>query len=354
MSVYLYEGGAQLVRKSGVGQAIVHQKQALQLAGIPLSKTMRDAKIVHINTVFPDSLIVAFRAKLRRKKVVYYAHSTKEDFRCSFCGSDLLAPLFQKWIKFCYRRGDVIVTPTEYSKRLLLGYGIRKPVYALSNGVDTLFFAPSLERRDAFRARYGLRDTDKVVISAGHTMERKGIFDFIALATAMPEVRFFWFGHTPTYLIPKAVRDAMASAPENLVFCGYVTQAELRDAYCGADVFAFLSQEETEGIVVLEALACGIPILLRDIPVYDGWLMDGVQVCKAHDPGEFRQKLTEMLAGSSRALSAAGRAVAQSRSLSAVGQQLLHLYQEVLFSAQCTERPADGFRPLRERKRRSL
>ena len=111
-----------------------------------------------------------------------------------------------------------------------------------------------------------------MVISAGHTIERKGILDYIALARRMPWVKFIWFGHTPEHLLPRPIRKAVANAPPNLFFAGFVGQEELRDAYCGADVFAFLSLEETEGIVVLEALSCGIPVVLRDIPVYrDGW-----------------------------------------------------------------------------------
>ena len=100
------------------------------------------------------------------------------------------------------------------------------------------------------------------VVSAGHFFERKGILDFIALARRMPGVRFFWFGHTDPALVPRAVRKAMQAAPPNLCFAGFVTQAALRDAYCGADAFLFCSHEETEGIVVLEALACGVPVLL--------------------------------------------------------------------------------------------
>lgn len=86
MSVYLYPGGFRLIRKSGVGQAILHQRKALAATGIPLAQTMAEGDIVHINTVFPDSLLVALAARLSGKKVVYYAHSTMEDFRRSFPG----------------------------------------------------------------------------------------------------------------------------------------------------------------------------------------------------------------------------------------------------------------------------
>ena len=259
--------------------------------------------------------------------MVYYGHSTMQDFRNSFVGSNLLAPLFRRWICFCYGLGDVVLTPTPYSQSLLESYRLKKPVYALSNGVDTRFFSPSAARRRAFRRRYGLTAQDKVVVSVGHYMERKGILDFIRLAGALPDVQFFWFGYTDPALVPGLVRAAMAQAPQNLRFPGFVDQAALRDAYCGADAFLFCSQEETEGIVVLEALACGVPVLLRDIPVYEGWLKNGCQVYKAADLPGFEAALRGMLAGDLPDLTGEGRKVALERSLPNMGRRLCRLYQ---------------------------
>ena len=298
MSVQLYTGSLSLVRKSGVGRAVEHQREMLRRSGIDVTiRPSPDARVVHCNTVFPDSLAAALWAKLRGKKVVFYGHSTMEDFRDSFRGSNFLAPLFQRWIMLCYNRGDVVITPTEYSRRLLTDYGVRRPVYALSNGVDTGFFAPSQERRRAFRARYGLREEDKVVMSVGHTIARKGLPEFVQLARSLPDVRF-------------------------------VEREELRDAYCGCDVFAFLSHEETEGIVVLEALACGIPVVLRDIPVYEGWLTHGVQVYKAGDDAQVLREVSGLLDGSLPSLAEAGLQTARSRSLEAMGALLRGIYEK--------------------------
>lgn len=328
MSVQLYSGSLSLVRKSGVGQAVAHQRKMLNQVGISVTDhAQRDTGIVHCNTVFPDSVLAALWAKLRGRKVVFYGHSTMEDFRNSFRGSNALAPLFRRWIKLCYERGDVVITPTEYSRRLLLSYGIRRPIYSLSNGIDTEFFSPDPARRAAFRAKYGLSETDKAVISVGHFIARKGLPEFVELARSMPSVRFFWFGYTRPELIPQEIRDAIASAPENLTFPGFVEQEELRDAYCGCDVFAFLSHEETEGIVVLEALACGIPTVVRDIPVYANWLTDGVSVYKAADPSGFADKVQGLLDGTLPSLAEGGLQVARERSMAATGEKLKAIYQ---------------------------
>ena len=327
MSVFLYQGGFRIVQKSGVGQAIVHQKQALEAAHIPVTTQFSaDTQVIPINTVFPDSLLKALWARRHGIKIVYYAHSTMEDFRNSFACSNVLAPFFRRWLLLCYVQGDVILTPTEYSKQLLLSYGIDKPVYSISNGVAADYFHFQKQRRTAFRQAYHLGAEAPVVISVGHMIERKGILDYIELARRMPDVTFFWFGYTKPWLLPKKVRHAIHSAPDNLIFAGYVNQDQLLDAYCGADVFAFLSKEETEGIVVLEALAAGTPTVVRDIPVYEGWLKDHESVYKAKDLDSFESTIRQMLDGTLPDLSGKGRAVALERSFPKIGQQLVSIY----------------------------
>ena len=327
-SVYLYRGGEKLVGRSGVGQAIRHQAESLRRCGLTVTdRLMPDTAAVHINTVLPDSVVTALLARLRGKKVVWYGHSTMEDFRRSFRGSDLLSPLFRRWLTFCYGLVDVVVTPTPYSRRLLARYGLRKPVYSLSNGVDTDFFRPDSAAKTAFRRRYGLRPEEKTVISVGHTIARKGLPEFLELARRMPGVRFLWFGWTDPRLLPAELRRAIQTAPPNVLFPGFVDRERLREAYQGADVFAFLSHEETEGIVVLEALACGIPTVLRDIPVYDGWLENGKNVYKALNTDDFQRIVMGLLAQTLPDLTAAGRQPAESRSLEAVGEGLKDIYR---------------------------
>ena len=132
------------------------------------------------------------------------------------------------------------------------------------------------------------------------------------------------------------IRQAMEQAPENVTFAGFVDRETLREAYCGADVFAFMSHEETEGIVVLEALACGIPTVVRDIPVYNGWLREGQNVYKASGTDEFQQKAEGLLTGTLPDLTAAGRRVAEERSLSVMGERLREVYRrmDILPAAQ--------------------
>lgn len=328
MKIYLYKGGRNLVGKSGVGSAIRHQEQMLKLTHAPLTEDWKEATVVHVNTVFPDSMIAAAAARRQKKKVVYYGHSTMEDFRNSFIGSNLAAPLFKRWICRCYSLGDVILTPTEYSAELLKTYGIRKPIYPVTNGVDTDFFHPDADAGRRFREKYGIPKEKKIVISAGHLIRRKGIFDFLALARQMQDTVFIWFGGGNSLLVPRDVKRAVKEKSSNVIFAGYVPPEELKGAYCGADAFAFFSYEETEGIVVLEALACGIPVIVRDIPVYEDWLKDGRQVCKVDCLSGYREKLENIFAGAYPKMTEKGRSLAEEHSLYRTGELLNTVYQQ--------------------------
>lgn len=220
------------------------------------------------------------------------------------------------------------MTPTSYSRKLLIKYGIKKPIYPVTNGVDTDFFRADAGEGRRFREKYHISPDQKVVISAGHLIKRKGIFDFITLASQMPDTLFIWFGGGNDWAVPWNVKRLLRSKPDNVIFAGFVKQEELRQVYCGADAFAFFSYEETEGIVVLEALACEIPIVLRDIPVYENWLEDGVQVYKASDVKEFRQKLENIFTGEGARMVAPERQLAEKHSLIRTGKRIMDIYRK--------------------------
>ena len=329
MSVCIYRGGAGAVRTSGVGRALEHQAAALKEAGLPVVGKLPPAGpesracVVHLNTTRPGTLLAAARAHARGCKVVYYGHRTAETVRWR---SRLLAPLLRRWLALCYRQGDLVITPSVYASRVLAGYKIGRPIYTLSNGIDTDFFRPDPAAGARFRERYCLAEGQQCVISVGHWSARKGLPEFTELARRMPQVRFIWFGRAEEGHLPDEIRAAMDAAPGNVLFAGYVPADELRDAYCGADAFVFLSHQETEGISVLEALACGTPTIVRDIPVYDNWLEDGKSVYKAGSLGQFAQELQDLLAGHLPSLREGGLAVAQARSLYQIGQALCRIY----------------------------
>ena len=287
MKILLYTEGLKTIRKSGLGKAITHQMKALEDNGVEYTTNLKDDyDLLHINFYGPKSYLYAKKAKKKGKKIVYHAHSTEEDFRNSFLFSNLVSPLFKKWLIRCYSLGDYIITPTEYSKRLLLNYHMKPPIRAISNGVDTTFFERDEKKGQEFRKTYGYSKKDKVIVGIGLYIKRKGILDFVELAKRMPEYQFIWFGHSPLWASPHEIRKAVHTKLPNLCFAGYVESSMIKSALSGADLYLFPTLEETEGIPIIEALTSKIPTLIRDIPVFEEYEANKV-VYKAKNIDEF-------------------------------------------------------------------
>lgn len=330
MKVLLYTEGMRWIQNSGIGRAIEHQKTALTSAGVShTTDTDETFDLVHINTYFPKS--VRFAKKLKRKgiPVVYHAHSTKQDFRNSFRFSNVMAPHFEKWLVHAYNLGDIVVTPTPYSKKLLEQSGVTAPIIPVSNGIDLTYYKSTPAMKRAFRDKYHYADNDKVVMAVGHYIKRKGILDFVELAKRLPEYRFIWFGHTSAVEIPNEISEAVKTELPNLTFAGYVPAEELRNAYAGADLFLFPTYEETEGIVLLEAMAMRQNVLLRDIPVYAEYV-HGQHVYKAHDIDSFAAVITRLFSGELPSLVDQAYEEVKKRDITQIGEQLHEVYSRVL------------------------
>ena len=331
MKVLLYTKDYETVKESGVGKAIDHQIKALSLVGcdFTLDET-EDFDIVHINTVFPKSVAFAKKAKKAGKRIVYHGHSTKEDFKNSFTFSNQLAPAFKKWLEYCYNKGDLILTPTEYSKNILKNYKLEPPIEVVSNGIDLDFWKKQAGDRDRFYQKYGLDKNKKSIISVGLPIKRKGIDDFIYLAEKMPEYEFVWFGKLNPTVMPAEIKRLIDKAPENLHFPGYISSSDLREAYSGSDLYVFLTHEETEGIVLLEALATKTDILIRDIEIFADDYIDGVNIYKGRTNEDFKKKIKEILNGNLTSLKDRGYKKAEDKSIKNTGKRLVECYEKVM------------------------
>lgn len=332
MKVLLYSEGLKTIGKSGLGKAIKHQMKALEKENIPYTLNPKDDyDILHINTYFPKSYFFARKAKKQGKKIVYHAHSTEEDYKNGFIFAKQTSKLFKKWLIKCYSLGDVIVTPTPYSKKLLQGYkGLEnKKIYDVSNGIELEFFKKDEKLGKKFRKTYGYSKDDKVIIGIGLYIERKGIIDFVELAKRMPEYKFIWFGYSPLIASGKKVRKAVNTKLDNLTFAGYVEQDVIKGAMSGCDLYLFPTLEETEGIPIIEACACKTDAIIRDIPIFDGWLIDGKNVYKAKNVDEFEEKIKLFFDRKIPSVAEKSYEVAKQRDLNKIGKKLKEIYESL-------------------------
>jgi 1,2-diacylglycerol-3-alpha-glucose alpha-1,2-glucosyltransferase len=332
MRILLFNKKQKLYDKSGVGRAMKHQVKALTEAKIPFTTNEKDDyDLVVINTIDPSAFRMARKARRQGKKVIVYGHSTKEDFMNSFMLSNQIAPFFKIHLKRIYKMGDLVITPTPYSKKLLDTYGLNREVVALSNGVDLARFnADNKEKIQMFREYFKLKPDQKVVMTVGLFLARKGLHDLIEIAKDRPEYTFIWFGHTPKAVLSRKIKKAIKNKPDNVIMPGYIAGDIIEGAFANADVFFFPTYEETEGIVVLEALASKCPLLIRDIPIYEEWLTHGVNCHKGKTNEEFKALLDDIITKKAADTREAGYKVAAERDIKEIGKKLGEIYRRVL------------------------
>ena len=330
--VFLYTEGVKAIKKSGLGKAIEHQKRACELNNINFTKNKNDNwDILHINTYFLKSYFIAKKARKQGKKVVYHAHSTEEDYKDGFILAKQTSKLFKWWLVKCYKLGNVLITPTDYSKKLISSYkGLENTkIYDVSNGIELDFFQRNEKMGQEFRNKYNIKENEKVIIGIGLYIERKGIVDFVELAKRMKNYKFIWFGSSPLLFSTRKVKKAVRTKLDNLIFAGYVDRNEIKSALSGCDLFIFPTLEETEGMPIVEACACKTKSIVRDIPVFDPWLKDGVNVYKAKDVDEFEDKIKMILDGKLEDLTEAAYKVAEERDLKSIGEKLKNIYESL-------------------------
>ncbi len=332
MKVLLYFENQKALRQSGIGRALVHQKKALELAGVDYTLNFddNDYDVVHINTLFFDSYKKLKKCKKKGLKVIVHGHSTVEDFKYSFRVWRLIAPIYNHLILRMYKKADVIITPTEYSKSLIQAYkGVNCPVYAISNGImlDDYKYDESMALK--FDDYFKFDKNKKIVICAGLYFERKGIRDFFEIARQMPDVEFIWFGYLKPIYTQMKILKAIKKRPKNVTMPGYVDIEVLRGAFMRADAFLFLSHEENEGIAVLEALASKLPVIVRDIGVFKGWLTDKENVLKGNTIEDFKANLEYVFNNDMTQIVENAYKVVAERNLTDIGNKIKEVYETV-------------------------
>ncbi|XJS10122.1 glycosyltransferase family 4 protein [Aerococcaceae bacterium WGS1372] len=331
MKVLLYSENLKQIGKSGLGKAIQHQQEALSLNQVEYTTDLEDSfDLLHINTYFPKSYYVAHKLRNQGIPIVYHAHSTEEDFKNSFKFSNQIAPLFKQWLIQSYRQGDILIAPTPYAKKLLDSYNIGREIVSISNGIDLRNFKLINHAREKFIQEFNYKQSDFIVMGIGLYLERKGILDFVELAKRMPEVEFIWFGYTDLKLVPDKIKEAIQTKLPNLKFAGYVPNDTIILALQASDLFLFPTMEETEGIPALEACAAKANFIVRDIPVFDDWLIDGVHVYKGKTVDDFQILIDQFKAKKLSALGENAYQVAKERDLKQIGKQLIEVYNKAI------------------------
>ncbi|MCU0631496.1 MAG: glycosyltransferase family 4 protein [Methanolinea sp.] len=220
------------------------------------------ADIVHFHTFGP---IAGLNRRMARGKKILTAHSTP---RINM-GNIALARAINKRYPKIYRRFDHIITISRPCHEEVTTMIPDMPVTMIPNGVNRDFFRRDEEKGAAFRESYKIPEDQEVVLTVAQQTPRKGLYDFLALSRMFPEKKFIWIGGFPYGALSKdygKIKQLKLRCGENVLFPGYVN--DILKPYSAADIFFMPSYAETFGLVILEALSSGLPVIARDIPEF--------------------------------------------------------------------------------------
>ena len=158
---------------------------------------------------------------------------------------------------------DALVVPSTAMRDKLAEYGVRVPMHVVPTGIPLAQFAAG--DGGAFRAAQGISGERRVLLFVGRVAFEKNI-DFLlrALAravAAIPDLLLVIAGEGPALASLKRLA-AQLKLRNNTLFVGYLDRrGALLDCYRAADAFVFASRTETQGLVLLEAMALGLPVI---------------------------------------------------------------------------------------------
>ena len=297
-----------------------------------------DIDLIHIQTPFAAHYAGVRLARRLRKPVVATYHTHFEEYIQHY-----LPILPRPWLRAAARslarhqcNGlDTVIVPSPAMRDTLTEYGVTAPLTVLPTGIPVDQFRSGDGQR--FRHRHDIPPHRPVALFVGRVAHEKNIELLIeslpqALA-AQPELLLVIAGEGPALPALQRLAQQRGLTP-HVRFVGYLDRStDLPDCYAAADVFVFASKTETQGLVLLEAMAAGVPVFaishLGTTSILDAHLG---AVVAPDTPAAFGQGLAELLADPIRRQRLSEEAVAFARCWSAPerAQQLADLYRTLL------------------------
>jgi 1,2-diacylglycerol 3-alpha-glucosyltransferase len=294
--------------------------------------------IIHIQTPFVAHYLGTKLSRLLGIPCVETYHTFFEEYLYHYI--PLVPKKLMKHIakRFSRHQGnslDGMVVPSYPMLHVLKDYGVTTHSEVIPTGIEPASFVPG--DRETFRRDYNIPQDRPVLLFVGRVAHEKNISFLLKVLDqvrkGIPEVLFVIAGEGPA-------RESLAHETnvlglnENITFIGYLDRhTELNNCYRSADIFVFSSRTETQGLVLLEAMAQGVPVVstaelgTRDV------LRDGLGVWIAkEDLADFSGKVINMLkdADVRKSLGESGREYAHGWSASKQAERMVAFYHSIL------------------------
>lgn len=241
-----------VIPKLGMSGAPFLMYAALRKFLAMIRRTRFSFDLLDAHYLYPDGVAAVLLGRSLRKPVVITARGTDVNLIADF-------RLPRRWMRWAAARAAGVVTVSEALRERLLELGVRgSPIEVLRNGVDLELFAP--QDRVAARRELGIAEAGSVVASVGWLIPRKGHDLAIRALARLSKTTLLIVGDGPEEAALRRLAEQIGVAGR-VRFVGALPHERLPAAYNAADVLVLASSREGFPNVLLEALACGTPVV---------------------------------------------------------------------------------------------
>jgi glycosyltransferase involved in cell wall biosynthesis len=247
-----------------------------------------------ISTPGPVGLTGLLAAKMLNLQTSGIYHTDFPQYIRILTEDSFLESVAWRYMHWFYGQLDTVYVNSEEYRQSWIKHGLNpERLKILPRGLDTELFHPA-RREPAFFEKFGAHNGEVRLLYVGRISREKDL-DLLAGAyrrlrdEGLP-VQLFIVGHGP-------YSDAFAKSLPEAFFTGYLTGNELATAYASADVFVFPSTTDTFGNVILEAQACGLPVVVSDSGGPKELVEDKANglITKSHDVEDFAHAIRALV-----------------------------------------------------------
>ncbi|MFQ3544080.1 glycosyltransferase family 1 protein [Halobacillus rhizosphaerae] len=285
--------------------------------------------LIHIATPFNIGLAGLYYGKKLNIPIVGSFH-TNFDHYLKYYDLQFLSKWIWKYMRWFHHSFKKTFVPSQNTRQELLRNGFSN-LHIWSRGVDCRQFHPMINT-DLLRQQYQITQP-YILTYVGRIAPEKDLHILMDVSRQLPDsikdqVHWLIAGSGPLH------EELEANAPANMTFTGYLSGSKLTQVYAGSNLFVFPSTTETFGNVVLEAMACGTPVVGSKA----GGVQEVIQDKKTGilcDPGsvqDFTDAITNLLENKKmlRIMGYEARQYALSRSWDTIFDGLLYEFADLL------------------------
>lgn len=233
--------------------------------------SLKKSDIQHSHTIEPQNYL---RMLNNKGANICYVHFLPDTLEGSIQLPKPFFAVFKKYVVGFYKMADYLIVVNPSFIPQLEAYGIAKEkiVYIPNYVSKDVFYRYDIEKRKKLRQEFKVDEDAFCVIGVGQVQTRKGVLDFIEVAKQLPQITFLWAGGFSFGMITDGyaeLKEVVEHPPKNVRFTGILTRDKMNDFYNIADVLFMPSYNELFPMSILEAVNLHIPLVLRDLELYE-------------------------------------------------------------------------------------